>query len=74
VEIIHALNIDTRPYDKFMSHEGIIARTIMLDRQLKGYFIIRKTRLQLFCKRVFLEKETYYYENYFLILNAPICG
>ena len=36
VEIIRALNIDTRLYDKFMSHEGVIARTIMLDRQLKG--------------------------------------
>ena len=40
VEIIKTLNIDTTPYDKFMSHEGVIARTIMLDRQLKG--IIRK--------------------------------
>lgn len=35
VEIIKALNIDTKQYDKFMSHEGVIARTIMLDRQLK---------------------------------------
>ena len=35
VEIIKALNIDTAQYDKFMSHEGVIARTIMLDRQLK---------------------------------------
>ena len=40
VEIIKALNIDTSQYDKFMSHEGVIARTIMLDRQLKG--IIKK--------------------------------
>jgi O-methyltransferase involved in polyketide biosynthesis len=40
VEIIRALKIDTKPYDKFMSHEGVIARTIMLDRQLKG--IIKK--------------------------------
>ena len=40
VEIIKTLNIDTTLYDKFMSHEGVIARTIMLDRQLKG--IIRK--------------------------------
>lgn len=40
VEIIKALNIDTAQYDKFMSHEGVIARTIMLDRQLKG--IIKK--------------------------------
>ena len=36
VEIIKSLNIDTAQYDKFMSHEGVIARTIMLDRQLKG--------------------------------------
>ncbi len=36
VDIIKALGIDTEPYDKFMSHEGVIARTIMLDRQLKG--------------------------------------
>lgn len=36
VEIIDALGIDTTPYDKFMSHEGVIARTIMLDRQLAG--------------------------------------
>ena len=35
VEIIDSLGIDTRPYDKFMSHEGVIARTVMLDRQLK---------------------------------------
>ena len=36
VEIIKSLNIDTEQYDKFMSHEGVVARTIMLDRQLKG--------------------------------------
>ena len=41
VEIIRTLNIDTAQYDKFMSHEGVIARTIMLDRQLKG--IIKKS-------------------------------
>ncbi len=35
VQIIKALNIDTSKYDKFLSHEGVIARTIMLDRQLK---------------------------------------
>ena len=40
VEIIKALKIDTAPYDKFMSREGVVARTIMLDRQLKG--IIRE--------------------------------
>ena len=32
VEIIKTLGVDTDPYDKFMSHEGVIARTIMLDR------------------------------------------
>ena len=36
VEIIRTLNINTKPYDKFMSHEGVVARTIMLDRQLNG--------------------------------------
>ena len=40
VEIIKALGIDTEQYDKFMSHEGVIARTIMLDKQLKK--MIRK--------------------------------
>ena len=35
VEIIKALGVDTAPYDKFLSHEGVVARTIMLDRQLK---------------------------------------
>lgn len=34
VEIMSGLEIDTKPYDKFMSHEGVVARTIMLDRQL----------------------------------------
>ena len=36
VEIIKALDLDTAPYDKIFSHEGTIARTIMLDRQLKS--------------------------------------
>ena len=40
VEIIQALQLDTRPYDKFLSHEGVVARTIMLDRQMKS--IIKK--------------------------------
>jgi len=35
VKIIDSLGIDTKPYDKFMSHEGVVARTIMLDRSLK---------------------------------------
>lgn len=36
VEIIKTLKTDTVQYDKFMSHEGVVARTIMLDRQLRG--------------------------------------
>ena len=35
VEIIRTLGIDTKPYDKLLSHEGVIARTLMLDRQLR---------------------------------------
>lgn len=30
VEIIEKLNLDTSKYDKFMSHEGVVARTILL--------------------------------------------
>lgn len=41
VEIIKTLEIDTEQYDKFLSHEGVVARTIMLDRQLAD--IISKT-------------------------------
>ena len=37
VEIIKTLGVDTKPYDKFMSHEGVIARTIMLDRMVKDF-------------------------------------
>ncbi|MCR5111082.1 MAG: class I SAM-dependent methyltransferase [Ruminococcus sp.] len=40
VEIIRTLSIDTTQYDKFITHEGVVARTIMLDRQLNG--IIKK--------------------------------
>lgn len=40
VEIVDALGIDISKYDKFMSHEGVVARTVMLDRQLKE--IIKK--------------------------------
>ncbi|MCM1543617.1 MAG: class I SAM-dependent methyltransferase [Blautia sp.] len=35
VEIIETLAVDTRNIDKFMSHEGVVARTIMFDRTLK---------------------------------------
>ena len=37
VEIIRTLGIDTKPYDKFMSHEGVIARTVMLDRMVQDF-------------------------------------
>ncbi len=37
VNIIKHLNLDTKKFDKFMSHEGVIARTIMLDRMVKDY-------------------------------------
>ena len=37
VEMIKTLGIDTTLYDKFMSHEGVIARTVMLDRMVKDY-------------------------------------
>ena len=40
VEIVNTLGIDTKGYDKFLSHEGVVARTVMLDRQLKD--ILRK--------------------------------
>lgn len=34
VEIIETLAVDTRAIDKFMSHEGVVARTIMFDKTL----------------------------------------
>ena len=34
VEIIDVLGIDTKPFDKFGSHEGVVARTIMIDRSV----------------------------------------
>ena len=37
VEMIKKLGIDTKPFDKFMSHEGVIARTVMLDRMVKNF-------------------------------------
>lgn len=37
VEIIKNLNIDTKAYDKFISHEGVVARTIMLDKMVKDF-------------------------------------
>ena len=44
VEIIKNLEIDTKPFDKFMSHEGVIARTIMLDRMVMDF--ISKIRMR----------------------------
>ena len=35
VEIIDTLGIDTRDLDKFFSHEGVVARTILFDRTVK---------------------------------------
>ncbi len=37
VDMIKNLGIDTKPFDKFMSHEGVIARTLMLDRMVKDF-------------------------------------
>ena len=36
VEIIQKLQIDTTKYDKFMSHEGVVARTILFDKALNA--------------------------------------
>ena len=35
VEIIETLGVNTRDMDKFFSHEGVVARTILFDRTLK---------------------------------------
>ncbi len=32
VEIVQKLQLDTTKYDKFMSHEGVVARTILFDK------------------------------------------
>lgn len=37
VEIIRHLEMDTKPFDKFLSHEGVVARTVMLDRMVKDF-------------------------------------
>ena len=37
VQIIEHLEMDTKPFDKFMSHEGVIARTVMLDRSVQAF-------------------------------------
>ena len=35
VEIMDALHVDTKPLDKYGSHEGVVARTILLDMEIK---------------------------------------
>ena len=35
VEIIDTLGIDTKDLDKFFSHEGVVARTILFDEVVK---------------------------------------
>lgn len=37
VEIVEQLGLDVSKYDKFMSHEGVVARTILFDNALKHY-------------------------------------
>lgn len=37
VEIVRQLKTDINKYDKFMSHEGVVARTIMFDHAITGY-------------------------------------
>lgn len=35
IEIIDSLDIDTEQYDKFFSHEGVVARTILFDNEVR---------------------------------------
>ena len=35
IDIVNSLKIETEKYDKFMSHEGVVARTILFDETLK---------------------------------------
>lgn len=37
VEMVEQLSVDTVKYDKFMSHEGVVARTIIFDDALQAY-------------------------------------
>ncbi len=37
VSLVKHLDLDTQPFDKFMSHEGVIARTIMLDKYVGDF-------------------------------------
>lgn len=36
VRIIDELGLDTKKYNKFFSHEGVVARTVMIDREVKN--------------------------------------
>ena len=37
VEIVKKLDVDLSKYDKFISHEGVVARTILFDKAMKHY-------------------------------------
>lgn len=37
VEIVEQLGLDVSKYDKFMSHEGVVARTILFDNAMTHY-------------------------------------
>lgn len=37
VEIVEQLGIDTSKYDKFMSHEGVVSRTMLFDGLARGF-------------------------------------
>ena len=39
VKIIQHLDMDTAPFDKFMSHEGVIARSVMIDKMVKDFIV-----------------------------------
>lgn len=37
VEITQALNVDCQKYDAFLSHEGVVARTILIDEAVRSF-------------------------------------
>ena len=39
-EIIDALGVDVRKFDPFLSHEGVVARTIMFRQQLFHIYLL----------------------------------
>ena len=39
VEIIEQLGVDTKKYDKYASHEGVVYRTVMIDREDRDYHL-----------------------------------